>query len=77
VREGLGHRDRTKRRAGAWGPWELRPYERNRCAEHGVTVNTALGMECARPTGGSHGRTTDAPEQRFNGVNLRAPLEVG
>ena len=32
---------------------------------------------CARPTGGSHGRTTEAPEQRFNGVNLRGTLEVG
>jgi hypothetical protein len=57
-------------------PWELRPYERSRCAEHGVTVH-ALGKECARPTGGSHALTTDAPEQRFNGVNLRETLEVG
>ena len=32
---------------------------------------------CACLTGGSHGLTTDAPEQRFNGVNLRATLEVG
>ena len=57
--------------------WELRPYERNRCAEHGVTGNSALGKECARPTGGSHALTTDASEQRFNGVNLRGTLEVG
>ena len=56
---------------------ELRPYERSRCAEHGVRVNTALGKECARPTGGSHALTTDAPEQRFNGANLTATLEVG
>ena len=56
---------------------ELRPYDRSRCAEHGVTANSALGKECARPTGGRHGRTTDAPEQRFNGVNLRGTLEVG
>jgi hypothetical protein len=32
---------------------------------------------CARPTGDSHGRTTDVPKQRFNGTNLRATLEVG
>ena len=32
---------------------------------------------CARPTGDSYGRTSDAAEQRFNGVNLRAALEVG
>jgi hypothetical protein len=32
---------------------------------------------CARPTGGSHALTTDAPEQCFTGVNLRATLEVG
>jgi len=77
VREGLGHRDGAKRRVGAWAHSELRPYERNRCAEHGVGVNTAFGKECARPTGGSHALTTDAPEQRFNGVNLRGTLEVG
>ena len=29
---------------------------------------------CARFTGGSHGRITDAPEQRFNSVNLREML---
>ena len=34
-------------------------------------------LECARPTGDGHDRTTDAPAQRFNGVNLRATLEVG
>jgi len=32
---------------------------------------------CARPTGGSHGLTTDAPEQHFDGANLRETLEVG
>jgi hypothetical protein len=37
----------------------------------------ARDVGCARPTGGNHGRTTDAPEQRFNGLNLRATLEVG
>jgi hypothetical protein len=42
VREVLGHQDGAKLRAGAWGAWELRLYERNRCAEHGVTVNTAF-----------------------------------
>ena len=32
---------------------------------------------CARPTGDSYGRTTNAPAQRFDGANLRATLEVG
>ena len=32
---------------------------------------------CARLTGGSHALTTDAPEQRFNGVNLMETLDVG
>jgi hypothetical protein len=27
---------------------------------------------CARPTGGSHGLTTDAPAQRFKGAKLEA-----
>jgi hypothetical protein len=36
-----------------------------------------FGQECAHPTGGSHGRTTKAPAQRFNGAKLRATLEVG
>jgi hypothetical protein len=36
-----------------------------------------FGQLCARPTGGSHGLTTDAHEQRFNGTNLTATLEVG
>src|SRR5215204_7459427 len=32
---------------------------------------------CARSTGDSYGRTTDACEQRFNSENLTATLEVG
>jgi hypothetical protein len=46
-------------------------------------VRRALGElqvcfpRCARPTGGSHGRITDDPAQRFNGENLKATLEVG
>jgi hypothetical protein len=36
-----------------------------------------FGQLCARPTGDSHGRTTDAAAQRFNGENLTATLEVG
>jgi hypothetical protein len=35
------------------------------------------GKRCARPTGGRHGRTTNAPAQRLNGSNLRGTLEVG
>jgi hypothetical protein len=29
---------------------------------------------CARPTGGSHGRTTDDPAQRFKGAKAKAAL---
>jgi hypothetical protein len=29
-------------------------------------------VRCARPTGGSHGLTTDAPAQRSKGTKLRA-----
>jgi hypothetical protein len=50
--------------------------ERSRCAEHEEVVGV-FWVGCARPTGDSYGRTTNAPEQRFNGVNLTATLEVG
>src|SRR5215208_6578922 len=43
---------------------ELRPYERSRCAEHGR-------MGYARPTGGSHARTTRGPAQRIKGAKRR------
>ena len=42
---------------------ELRPYDRSRCAEHGGLL--ACFPRCARPTGGSHGRITRGPAQRF------------
>jgi hypothetical protein len=78
VREGLGHRDGAKRRAGAGVHWELRPYERSRCTEHIGTLARVVEIEYrARSTGEGHGRTPDACEQRFNGVNLRETLEVG
>ena len=31
-------------------------------------------IECARPTGGSHGRTTDAPSQGRGGRKAKAAL---
>jgi hypothetical protein len=31
------------------GPWELRPYERSRCAEHGVSVNSAWERSMPAP----------------------------
>ena len=31
-----------------------------------------VSVSCARPTGDSHTRTTDAPAQRFKGAKLRA-----
>jgi hypothetical protein len=33
--------------------------------------------ECARPTGGSHGRTTEAPAQRFKGAERRPRWKWG
>jgi hypothetical protein len=57
-----------------WEVWELRPYERSRCDEHGVTCSFTGS---ARPIGGSHARTTDAPAQCLNVANLRATLEAG
>ena len=70
---------RKHKEAGAPVPWwwELRLYERSRCAEHGGSYPKCFRIGCARPTGDGHDRTTDAPAQRFNGVNLRATLEVG
>jgi hypothetical protein len=40
-------------------------------------VESVRFAERARPTGGSHARTTEAPAQCFNGANLTATLEVG
>ena len=40
----------------------------------GPSTGESLGMDCkgcARPTGGSHGRTTDVPAQRFEGKKRR------
>ena len=38
---------------------ELRPHDRSRWAEHGGSLQLP-SWRCARPTGGSHGRTTEA-----------------
>jgi hypothetical protein len=46
-------------------------------AANGRKLLLRFGQFCARPTGEGYGRTTDTPEQRFNGVNLRETLEVG
>jgi hypothetical protein len=45
--------------------------------EPSTEVSEHAARHCVRPTGGSHARTTDAPEQRYNDVNLRGSLEVG
>jgi hypothetical protein len=58
-------------KAGA-PPTGLRPYERNRCVEHGELWH----RECARPTGGVHGRTARGPAQRFEAAKRR-PREEG
>ena len=44
--------------------------------EPSTDVVVSVGMLCASHRG-SHGRTTNAPAQRFNVANLRATLEVG
>ena len=45
--------------------------------EAGAPSTSGKWKSCTRPTGDGHDRTTDTPEQCFNGVNLRATLEVG
>ena len=54
----------------------LQPYDSRSCCTRQVLYERIEG-HCARPTGDSYGRTTDAPAQRFNGAKLRATLEVG
>src|SRR5215217_2220892 len=65
--------ERGKARAGARFVGELRPYERSRCDEHVMGNRTeVVTQRCrARPTGGSHGRTTDACAQRRGGAKRR------
>ena len=58
IRNTLPHRTGAKRRVGAQRG-ELRPHERSRCAEHEGSLQLP-SWRCARPTGGSHGRTTEA-----------------
>src|SRR5215216_4497698 len=49
--------------------------------EAGATSTRSLATHrggcCARPTGGSHGRTTQGPAQRRRGRNAKAALEGG
>ncbi len=42
----LRHGGGPKRRAGAWVPWELRPYQRSRCAEHEEVVGVLWERVC-------------------------------
>ena len=62
------------RRLGAMGAPTLseKPVRRTR-----GSCRVCFGKGCARPTEYSYGRTTEAHEQRFNGTNLTATLEVG
>jgi hypothetical protein len=39
------------------------------------STEEVVAVSCARPTGGSHGRTTDDPAQRFKGAKRR-PRQV-
>ena len=36
------------------------------------STEEVVSVSCARPTGDSHTRTTDAPAQRIKGAKLRA-----
>ena len=36
------------------------------------STEEVVSVSCARPTGGSHGLTTDAPAQRIKGAKLKA-----
>ena len=51
---------------------KLRPYV-SRCDEHAMERYSVAAEQrrCARPTGCSHGRTTDACAQRFKGAERR------
>jgi hypothetical protein len=49
---------------------------RSRCDEHGRSVLGLFTRRCARPTGGSHGLTTDDPAQRFKSA-MRRPRQGG
>src|SRR5215203_211277 len=51
----LPHCEKGKAKGRRKVACQLRPYERSRCAEH---VGVSVSSECARHTGGSHGRTT-------------------
>src|SRR5215213_6742855 len=69
VREGLGNRDGAKRRVGA---------PRGDCGSSDPMIEAGAPSTgkslacvtkcCARPTGGSHGRTTEGPAQRGEGA---------
>src|SRR5215208_5866135 len=54
---------------------KLRPCDRSRCAEHvGKSCTVVIQRCCARPTGGSRGRTTDAPAHGRGGRKAKAAL---
>jgi hypothetical protein len=71
IRHLLRHRSGAKRRAGALLARGLRPMR-----EAGApSTEEVVAVSCARPTGGSHGSTTDDPAQRFKGAKRR-PRQV-
>jgi hypothetical protein len=41
------------------------------------STEEVVSVSCARPTGGSHVRTTDDPAQRFKGAKRRLRCIVG
>ena len=66
--EGLGHRGGVERRAGGWSSDPMRkPVRRAR-----ARLECAQGRSCARPTGGTHGRTTGTPILL---ISIRFPLK--
>src|SRR5215212_10671961 len=71
--EGLGHRGGAKRRIGApygGGCGSSDPMREAGAPSTGKSL-ACVTKCCARPTGGSHGRTTDAPAQRGEGAKHR------
>src|SRR5215204_1885152 len=76
MRSSAKDRGKAKGRSlGAMGAPTLRENPVHRA--HRESGRVVVQRCCARPTGGRHGRTTNAPAQRFNGTNLSETLEVG
>jgi hypothetical protein len=76
--EGPRERGKAKRaatdsiKAGARQPWKLRPYD-EKPVRRARGALAARYIECARPTGRTHGRTTGTPVLL---ISIGIPLEI-